>query len=99
MPIPRSSANSQVKDLVDLALLIGYGGLSPTHVGADAVHLTFKRRRTHELLAALLAPPRDWRGRFLALAEECQLEVDMEALFSIVEDFFERMIEEGGGRS
>jgi hypothetical protein len=44
----------------------------------DAMHLTFKRRRTHELPAALLEPPRDWQGRFLALAEECQLQGDME---------------------
>jgi hypothetical protein len=96
--LPRSSANSRVKDLVDLARLIGSGGLSPTRV-ADAVHLTFKWRRTHELPPALLEPPRDWQGRFLALTEECQLKGDMDTVFSAVEEFFERMMKGGGGRS
>jgi hypothetical protein len=50
--LPRSSTNSRVKDLVDLALLIGSGGLSPTRA-ADAVHLTFKRRRIHEAATLL----------------------------------------------
>ena len=88
--LPRSSANSRVKDLVDLALLIGSGGLSPTRT-AHAVHQTFKRRRTHDLPPALLEPPEDWQGRFLTLAQECQLAGDMDAVFSDVEEFFERM--------
>lgn len=96
--LPRSSTNSRVKDLVDLALLIGSGGLSRTRV-ADAVHLTFKRRQTHQLPPALVEPPRDWQRRFLALAEECQLKGDMYAVFSAVEEFFESMITSGGGRS
>ena len=96
--LPRSSTNSRVKDLVDLALLIGSGGLTLPRV-ADAVHLTFKRRRTHELPPALAEPPHDWHGRFLALAEECQLEGDMDAVFSTLEEFFGRMMKIGGGRN
>lgn len=96
--LPRSSTNSRVKDLIDLALLMRSGGLSPTRA-ADALHLTFERRRTHELPAVLVEPPRDWERRFLALAEECQLEGDMDTVFSGVEEFFERMIKGGGGRS
>src|SRR5262249_24087217 len=83
--LPRSPANSRVKDVVDLALLIGSSGLSPTRA-ADAAHLTFKRRRAHELPPALVEPPRDWQGRFLTVAEECQLEGDMGTVFSGVEE-------------
>jgi len=96
--LPRSSSNSRVKDLIDLVLLIGSGGLSPKRA-ADAVHLTFERRRTHALPLALLKPPRDWQGRFLALAEECQLAGDMDAVFSEVEKLFERMMKGREGRS
>lgn len=96
--LPRSSTNSRVKDLIDLALLIRSGGLSPTRA-ADALHLTFERRRTHKLPAVLVEPPRDWERRFLALAQECQLEGDMDTVFSGVEESFERMMKGGGGRS
>jgi len=96
--LPRSSANSRVKDLVDLALLIGSGGLSPARV-SDALDITFRRRRTHELPAALLEPPRDWQGRFVALAEECQLKGDMDTVFTEVEDFFMRMVKSGADRT
>lgn len=91
--LPRSSANSRVKDLIDLALLIGSGGLSRKRT-ADAVRLTFDRRRTHALQSELLKPPRDWQGRFRVLAEECQLSTEMDAVFAGVEDFFGRMIKE-----
>ena len=96
--LPRSSGNSRVKDLVDLALLIGSGGLSPTRT-AEAMHLTFKRRRTHEFPLALVEPPRDWQGRFLTLAQECQLAGDMDTVFSDVEEFFERIMKVRRGRS
>lgn len=96
--LPRSSTNSRVKDLVDLALLIGSGGLSPTRA-AEAVHLTFKRRRIHELPQALVEPPRDWQRRFMTLAQECQVEGDMDTVFARVEEFFERLMKSVGGRS
>jgi hypothetical protein len=96
--LPRSSTNSRVKDLVDLALLIRLGGLSPMRA-ADALALTFQRRRTHEVPAALVEPPREWVRRFAALAEESQLEGDMDTVFGSVEEFFERMTMDGGRRS
>jgi hypothetical protein len=96
--LPRSSTNSRVKDLIDLALLIRSGGLGPTRT-ADALLLTFQNRQTHELPAVLVEPPRDWERRFLALAEECQLEGDMDTVFSSVEEFFGRMMRDREGRS
>ncbi len=95
--LPRSSTNSRVKDLVDIALLIGSGRINRTRV-ADAVRLTFERRRTHELPLALVEPPRDWERRFLRLAEECQIKGDMDAVFKVVEDFFARMMKKDEGR-
>jgi hypothetical protein len=87
-----------VKDLVDLALSIRSGGLSPTRA-ADAVHVTFARRGTHELPVALLEPPQDWQGRFVTLAEECELAGDMDTVFRGVEEFFERLMKSGERRS
>jgi len=57
--LPRNSANSRVKDLVDMTLLIASGGLD------DALHLTFERRGTHELPTTLVPPPADWQIRFV----------------------------------
>lgn len=89
--LPRISSNSRVKDLVDLALLIGSGGISPKRT-AEAVQLTFDRRRSHGLPQALPFPPRDWQRRFSTLAEECQLAGDMDTVFGVVEEFFENMM-------
>ena len=84
--LPRSSANSRVKDLVDMALLIGSGGLDRRRV-LNALHLTFERRRTHDLPASLVSPPADWQLPFRALAEECRLQGDLAALFAEVREF------------
>ena len=93
--LPRNSANSRVKDLIDLALLIGSGRLAPKR-SADALRLTFDRRHTHELPSELQKPPPEWQRRFRALAEECQLPADMEAVFAEVEAFFEHIV---GGKA
>src|SRR5208337_2321080 len=68
--LPRNIANSRVKDLVDLALLIGSGGLDKQRI-MEALRLTFERRGTHDLPASLVPPPADWQVPFHALAEEC----------------------------
>ena len=54
--LPRSSPNSRVKDLVDLALLIADNQLDRQRV-IDALHLTFDRRGTHALPTSLSVPP------------------------------------------
>lgn len=89
--LPRSTANSRVKDLTDLALLIRSGELVPPRV-ADALRLTFERRKTHALPSEVPPPPSDWRGRFRALAEECLLPADMDAVFTEIRVFFARVL-------
>ena len=90
--LPRNTANSRVKDLVDLALLIGSGGLDKQRI-LDALGLTFERRGTHDLPADLLPPPADWKTPFQALAEECGLSTDVAAVFAGVQEFLEEVLE------
>lgn len=88
--LPRNAANSRVKDLVDLALLIGSGGLDKRRI-LEALRLTFERRGTHDL-ASLVPPPADWQIPFQALAEECGLPTDVAAVFARVQEFVEEVL-------
>jgi hypothetical protein len=92
--LPRSSQNSRVKDLVDLALLIGGDQLDEQRI-MDALQMTFARRGTHALPASLPVPPEDWETPFRALAEECGLDLDITAVFETVRKFFEDAIKGG----
>jgi hypothetical protein len=89
--LPRNAANSRVKDLVDMALLIGAGGLDKRRI-LDALRLTFERRGTHDLPAGLIPPPADWQIPFRALAEECGLPADVAAVFAGVQEFLEEVL-------
>jgi hypothetical protein len=89
--LPRSSANSRVKDLVDMALLVESGELAKERI-QGAVRLTFQRRGTHALPSALPPPPADWGRRFEALAEECRLSRDMDAVFEGVRAYVETVL-------
>ena len=89
--LPRNTANSRVKDLVDLALLIESGGLDKQRI-LDALRLTFERRETHDLPVDLVPPPADWQIPFQALAEECGLPTDVAAVFVGVQEFLEEVL-------
>jgi hypothetical protein len=89
--LPRKNANSRVKDLIDLALLIGSGELVPERV-AETLRLTFERRKTHALPLELVPPPPDWQGRFRALAEECGLPTDVAEAFAGVQEYFKEVL-------
>lgn len=89
--LPRNAANSRVKDLVDMALLIGAGGLDTRRI-LDALHLTFERRGTHDLPTGMISPPSDWQDPFQALAEECGLQTDVAAVFAGVQKFVEEVL-------
>ncbi|HVB85314.1 MAG TPA: nucleotidyl transferase AbiEii/AbiGii toxin family protein [Candidatus Dormibacteraeota bacterium] len=85
--LPRSGAlNSRVRDLVDMVLLIQSGTLVKSKV-AEAIGVTFDRRRTHTLPKMLLYPPTDWRKPFEALAKECRLSEGIESAFAALEKF------------
>jgi len=89
--LPRSSPNSRVKDLVDLALLIADNQLDRRRV-INALHLTFDRRGTHALPTSLSVPPPDWQTPFRALAKECGLQTDIAAVFDNVRKFLENVL-------
>ena len=92
--LPRSSANSRVKDLVDMALLVESGGLVEERL-QDAVFLTFQRRGTHVFSSSLLPPPSDWGKKFEVLAEECELPKEMDIVFDGVRTFIETVLRPG----
>jgi hypothetical protein len=89
--LPRNAANSRVKDLVDLALLLGSGGLDKQRI-LDALGLTFERTGTHDLPADLAPPPADWQIPFQALAQECGLPTDVAVVFARVKEFLEEVL-------
>jgi len=76
---------------VDLALLIGAGGLVKHRI-LDALRLTFERRGTHDLPAGLIPPPADWQIPFRALAEECGLPTEVAAVFAGVQKFLKEVL-------
>jgi Nucleotidyl transferase AbiEii toxin, Type IV TA system len=61
--LPRNAANSRVKDLVDLALLLGSGGLDQRRILA-ALRLTFERRGTHDLAGRCIRRLRNGKSFF-----------------------------------
>jgi len=85
-----------VKDLVDLALLIGSGGLDKQRI-REALRLTFERRGTHDL-ARLVPPPAEWQIPFQALAKESDLPTDVAVVFAGVQGFLEEVLAQGPER-
>jgi Nucleotidyl transferase AbiEii toxin, Type IV TA system len=85
--LPRKgAANTRVRDLVDMILLIQSGRLDKSQVG-EAIRLTFGRRGTHTLPKMLLRPPADWQKPFEALANECRLSDGIDGAFAVLEKF------------
>jgi hypothetical protein len=85
--LPRKgAANSRVRDLVDMVLLIQSDTMVEDKV-ADAVSIPFERRKTHVLPRVLPQPPSDWRKPYDALAKECGLSHSVDRAFSIVDAY------------
>lgn len=89
--LPRSTPNSRVKDLVDMALLMGDGTSDRQRI-LDALQLTFERRATHPFPKTLDAPPLEWRRPFQELARQCGLPPELNVVFERVRKFFEELI-------
>jgi predicted nucleotidyltransferase component of viral defense system len=84
--LPRQAPNSRTRDLVDMVLLIGRN-LDKKKVAAD-IAATFQRRKTHAVPSKLEPPPSAWERPFALLAVECGLPPDIEAAFSVLNEFF-----------
>lgn len=70
--LPRSSPNSRIKDLPDIALLASIQPLSAAPLRA-ALEQTFGFRKTHSLPLTLIEPPAIWALPYAVLAREDQL--------------------------
>jgi hypothetical protein len=82
----RGAANTRVRDLVDMVLLIQSGMLAKAQVG-EAIRVTFDRRGTHTVPNILSQPPPDWQKPYDALANECDLSGAMDAAFVILDAY------------
>ncbi|MBS1825957.1 MAG: nucleotidyl transferase AbiEii/AbiGii toxin family protein [Acidobacteria bacterium] len=85
--LPRTNPNSRVRDLVDLYLLTASGALDRGRC-ADALRRTFERRATCEVPTELTPPPPEWARPFRAMADDCELEIECQAAFEIVQGFW-----------
>jgi hypothetical protein len=85
--LPRQGpANSRVRDLVDMVLLIQSGTLAKAKV-AEAIGVTFDRRGTHAVPKVLPQPPIGWQKPYDALAKECGLLGGIESAFAILDTY------------
>ena len=84
---PREAANSRVRDLVDLMLLIERREMTTERIRA-AVEATFTRRNTHVPPAEVPPPPSEWAKPFAVLATECGMEHTAESAHSRVGSFW-----------
>lgn len=86
--LPREgAANSRVRDLVDLSLLVRSGIIDDARV-AEAIRRTFARRGTHAVPQILTEPPESWSAPFAALAGECSLGSSAGEAFAEVARYF-----------
>lgn len=89
--LPRSSPNSRVKDLVDIAILINESGLDE-RLASNSLRLTFERRNTHSLPDALTSPPQEWQIPFDALARDCGLQRTLDEAFQDVSAYYGKVL-------
>jgi hypothetical protein len=90
--LPRhGAANTRVRDLVDMVLLIQSGTMAKAKV-AEAICVTFDRRGTHAVPDVLPQPPIDWQKPYDALAKECGLSGPIDGAFAILDTY----LSEGG---
>jgi predicted nucleotidyltransferase component of viral defense system len=85
--LPRKTANSRVKDLVDILLLIERGTLENDRL-ADALYQTFQRRKTHPIPTDLPEPPDLWSTPFKKIAETSGLPNDLKSAIERVRQFY-----------
>lgn len=85
--LPRPSANSRVRDLVDIVLLIKSTPKMNLALVKKAIDATFKRRNTHAVPESLKPPPAEWKNSYAALARQCALVEDLDAAFELLNGY------------
>lgn len=85
--LPRKKANTRVRDLVDMVLLLRAENMRRDKI-AKAVRAVFARRKTHPIPSVLVAPPPAWKGPYTVLARECGLTGNLEEAFLGIAHFF-----------
>ncbi len=91
--LPRTSPNSRVRDLPDMALLATVP--DPLHARriTEAIQQTFRARGTHDAPSGLPAPPPAWRTSYAALASEQRLRwKTLEELLVAVQAFLDPVL-------
>jgi hypothetical protein len=89
--LPRqSAANTRVRDLVDMVLLIQSGTMDKAQVG-EAIRLTFDQRETHAMPKVLPQPPSDWKKPYDALAKECDLRGELDWAFEKLDRYLSEL--------
>lgn len=71
--LPRSTVNTRVRDLPDMALLGTVKDSLDVERLREAFRLTFDARATHQVPPALPAPPAAWAAQYRAMAEDHDL--------------------------
>ena len=89
--LPRDNFNSRVKDLVDLYLIFNLEDINIDKL-KNSLEKTFSRRDTHKLPELLQNPHPLWKERFERLIENFDLETDIDSAFSLVNDFYKKVI-------
>lgn len=90
--LPRPSANSRVRDLVDMALLITSSPKMDQPLVKKSIEATFKRRKTHSLPESLKAPPAEWKQSYAALSRQCGLSEDVDDAFRLLDAYLRRCL-------
>lgn len=85
--IPRPSANTRVRDMVDMVLLITSSPKLDLPLVKKSIDATFKRRKTHEMPDSLQPPPADWKLSYAKLARQCGLSEDLDEAFRVVAEY------------
>jgi len=83
----RGAANTRVRDLVDMVLLIQSATTLDRTKVTEAIRVTFERRKTHALPNVLPVPPADWQKPYESLARECGLSGQVEDAFAILDTY------------
>jgi hypothetical protein len=84
--------STRVKDLVDMALLVGV--VTPdSDALARTLHEVFSARRTHNVPAVLPAPPESWRAEYARLAANLAIPQTSDEAYRYVADALARAID------